>query len=279
MVTDKPGITLYSNGVMIMDKCDKLVSEHFGFVTGVVDSPDLSLNISREILQHDKQLKVIGQNIDKRIKGELEKMMRDNREKYQEFFTNFGVYLKCGVCNDYGRHSNNLKDLLMFYTGEEKQISLKEYLENMPESQKAIYYASSDSIKHAISLPQCEDVRKRGFEIIYLSGPLDEMVVSNIMEYEGKLYFSTANTKEVYKQLIANPAMQIISLKPGTLDWVRIRGKAIKCKDLSIKQRMLDECPVLTKRFTSADCDYFALFAVSDMLSYLNTNNGVEKIN
>ena len=100
-----------------------------------------------------------------------------------------------------------------------------------------------------------------------------------IMEYEGKLYFSTANTKEVYKQLIANPAMQIVALKPGTRDWVRISGKAIECKDLSIKQRMLDECPVLTKRFTSADCDYFALFVVSDMLSYLNTNNGVEKIN
>ena len=188
MVGEKPGITLYSNGVMIMDKCDKLVSEHFGFVTGVVDSPDLSLNISREILQHDKQLKVIGQNIDKRIKGELEKMMRDDREKYTEFYTNFGVYLKCGVCNDYGKHSNNLKDLLLFYTGEEKQISLKEYVEKMPESQKAIYFACSDSIKHAISLPQCEDVRKRGYEIIYLSGPLDEMVVSNIMEYEGKKF-------------------------------------------------------------------------------------------
>lgn len=99
-----------------------------------------------------------------------------------------------------------------------------------------------------------------------------------IMEYDGKLYFSTANTKEVYKQLVSNPAIQLIALKPGTRDWVRISGKAIECTDLLIKQRMLDECPVLTKRFTSADCDYFALFEVSDIISYLNTNNGVEKI-
>ena len=186
--TEKPGITLYSNGVMIMEKCDKLVSDHFGFVTGVVDSPDLSLNISREILQHDKQLKVIGQNLDKRIKGELEKLQRDDREKYNEFFTNFGVYIKCGVCNEYGRFKDTLRDLLLFYSTEDKMVTLKEYVEKMPESQKAIYYASSDSVKHAMSMPQCEDVRKRGYEILYLCGPLDEMVIGNLMDYEGKRF-------------------------------------------------------------------------------------------
>ena len=185
---NKGGITLYSNGVMIMEKCDKLVHDYFDFVKGVVDSPDLSLNISREILQHDRQLRIIGQNLEKRIKGELEKLMRDDKPKYEEFFRNFGVHLKCGVCDEYGRYKDFLRDLLIFYTSEERQITLKEYVENMPESQKVIYYASSDSVKHAMSLPQCEEVRSRGFELIYLTGPLDEMVLENLREQDGKTF-------------------------------------------------------------------------------------------
>ena len=185
---NKGGITLYSNGVMIMEKCDKLVHDYFEFVKGVVDSPDLSLNISREILQHDRQLRIIGQNLEKRIKGELEKLMRDDKPKYEEFFRNFGVHLKCGVCDEYGRYKDFLRDLLIFYTSEERQITLKEYVENMPESQKVIYYASSDSVKHAMSLPQCEEVRSRGFELIYLTGPLDEMVLENLREQDGKTF-------------------------------------------------------------------------------------------
>ena len=185
---NKGGITLYSNGVMIMEKCDKLVHDYFDFVKGVVDSPDLSLNISREILQHDRQLRIIGQNLEKRIKGELEKLMRDDKPKYEEFFRNFGVHLKCGVCDEYGRYKDFLRDLLIFYTSEERQIPLKEYVENMPESQKVIYYASSDSVKHAMSLPQCEEVRSRGFELIYLTGPLDEMVLENLREQDGKTF-------------------------------------------------------------------------------------------
>ncbi len=184
----KSGITLYSNGVMIMENCDKLVHDYFEFVKGVVDSPDLSLNISREILQHDRQLKIIGQNLEKRIKGELEKLMRDDRPKYEEFFKNFGVDIKCGVCDEYGRYKDFLRDLLVFYTSEEHQISLKEYVENMPESQKFIYFASSDSVKHAMSLPQCEQVRARGYEIIYLTSPLDEMVLENLREQDGKAF-------------------------------------------------------------------------------------------
>ena len=185
---NKGGITLYSNGVMIMEKCDKLVHDYFEFVKGVVDSPDLSLNISREILQHDRQLRIIGQNLEKRIKGELEKLMRDDKPKYEEFFRNFGVHLKCGVCDEYGRYKDFLKDLLIFYTSEDRQITLKEYVENMPESQKVIYYASSDSVKHAMSLPQCEEVRSRGFELIYLTSPLDEMVIENLREQDGKSF-------------------------------------------------------------------------------------------
>ena len=173
---------------MIMEKCDKLVHDYFEFVKGVVDSPDLSLNISREILQHDRQLKIIGQNIEKRIKGELEKLMKEDRPKYEEFFKNFGVDLKCGICDEYGRYKDFLRDLLLFYTSEDHQLTLKEYAENMPESQKVIYYASADSVKHAMSLPQCEEVRSRGFEIIYLTSALDEMVIENLMDQDGKSF-------------------------------------------------------------------------------------------
>ena len=183
---NKGGITLYSNGVMIMEKCDKLVHDYFEFVKGVVDSPDLSLNISREILQHDRQLRIIGQNLEKKIKSELEKLMRDDREKYEEFFRNFGVHLKCGVCDEYGRYKDFLRDLLVFHTDKDRQVSLKEYVEAMPESQKCIYFASSDTLKHAKSLPQCEQVKNRGFELIYLTSPLDEMVLDCLREQGGK---------------------------------------------------------------------------------------------
>jgi molecular chaperone HtpG len=185
---NKGGITLYSNGVMIMEKCDKLVHDYFDFVKGVVDSPDLSLNISREILQHDRQLRIIGQNLEKRIKGELEKLLRDDKPKYQEFFKNFGTDLKVGVCDEYGRYKDFLRDLLIFYTSEDRQITLKEYVEAMPESQKVIYYASSTSVKSAMSLPQCEQVRSRGFELIYLTSPLDEMVLDALREQDGKTF-------------------------------------------------------------------------------------------
>lgn len=188
MGDNKGGITLYSNGVMIMEKCDKLVKEYFEFVRGVVDSPDLSLNISREILQHDRQLRIIGQNIEKRIKGELEKMLRDDKPRYEEFYKNFGVHLKCGVCEEYGRYKDFLRDLLIFYTDQDRQITLKEYVENMPESQQVIYYASADSVKHAMSLPQCSEVKKRGFELIYLTSPLDEMVLQALYEQDGKSF-------------------------------------------------------------------------------------------
>ncbi len=176
---NKGGITLYSNGVMIMEKCDKLVHEYFEFVKGVVDSPDLSLNISRELLQHDRQ---------KRIKGELEKLLRDDKPKYEEFYRNFGTDLKCGVCDEYGRYKDFLRDLLIFYTDQDRQITLKEYVANMPESQKVIYYASADSVKHAMSLPQCEEVRSRGYEMIYLTSPLDEMVLESLHDQEGKTF-------------------------------------------------------------------------------------------
>lgn len=185
---NKGGITLYSNGVMIMEKCDKLVHDYFEFVKGVVDSPDLSLNISRELLQHDRQLRVIGQNLEKRIKGELEKLMREDRPKYEEFFKNFGVHLKCGVCDEYGRYKDFLRELLLFYTSEDRQLTLKEYTDAMPESQKVIYYASADSVRRAMSLPQCEQVRAKGYELIYLTSALDQMVLEALRDQDGKSF-------------------------------------------------------------------------------------------
>ena len=185
---NKGGITLYSNGVMIMEKCDKLLHEYFDFVKGVVDSPDLSLNISREILQHDRQLRIIGQNLEKRIKGELEKLLRDDKPKYEEFFRNFGNDLKVGVCDEYGRYKDFLRDLLLFYTSEDHMVTLKEYVENMPESQKSIYFATSASVKQAMNLPQCQEVRERGYELIYLTSPLDEMVLDALREQDGKSF-------------------------------------------------------------------------------------------
>ena len=182
----KKGVKLYCNGVLIMEDCDKLIHDYFEFVRGVVDSPDLSLNISREILQHNRQLKVIGQNLEKKIKGELEKMMKDDRPKYETFWKNFGIHIKCGVCDEYGRYTDFLKDLLIFYTSEDSQVTLKEYSDNMPESQKAIYYASADTVKHAMSLPQCEEVRSRGYEILYLDHPIDETVLQQLRMFEGK---------------------------------------------------------------------------------------------
>ncbi len=188
MGDNKGGITLYSNGVMIMEKCDKLVHDYFDFVKGVVDSPDLSLNISREILQHDRQLRIIGQNLEKRIKGELEKLMRDDRPKYEEFYRNFGNDLKVGVCDEYGRYKDFLRDLLLFYTSEDHMVTLKEYVENMPESQKFIYFATAGTVKLAMNLPQCQEVRRRGFELIYLNSPLDEMVLDALREQDGKSF-------------------------------------------------------------------------------------------
>ena len=184
----KKGIKLYCNGVLIQENCDKLVHDYFEFVRGVVDSPDLSLNISREILQHNRQLKVIGQNLEKKIKGELEKMMESDRPKYAEFWKQFGVHIKCGVCDEYGRYTDFLKELLIFYTSEDSMQTLKEYRDNMPESQKAIYYATADTVKHAMSLPQCAEVKKRGFELIYLTSALDEMVLECLQEQDGKAF-------------------------------------------------------------------------------------------
>lgn len=185
------GLQLYTSGVMIMDKCADLLPEHFRFVKGVVDSQNLSLNISREILQHDKQLKVIANNLEKKIKSELKKMMTDDREGYDKFYNAFGIQLKYGVVNDFGLHKDLLSDLLMFYSStEEKLVSLAEYVSRMPEDQKFIYFASGETIAKIDQLPQTELVKEKGYEILYMTDSVDDFVVQMLMNYEEKQFKS-----------------------------------------------------------------------------------------
>jgi len=181
------GLQLYSAGVMIMDKCPDLIGEHFGFVKGVVDSPDLSLNISRELLQHDRQLKMIANNIEKKVKGELERLLREDREGYEQFFKNFGRQLKVGCLNNYGAKKEMLQDLLLFYSStEKKMVTLSEYVDRMSESQKYIYYASGENVAVMDNLPQTELLRERNMEILYLTDQPDELLAEILREYKGK---------------------------------------------------------------------------------------------
>ena len=185
------GLQLYSNGVLIMDKCADLLPEHFRFVRGVVDSPDLSLNISRELLQHDRQLKVIAGNLEKKIKAELLRMQKDDREGYEKFFRNFGRQLKYGVASDYGAHSELLQDLLLFYSSTEKKpVTLAEYVSRMPESQKDIYYAIGTDPQRIDKLPQIEELKEQGTEILYFTEEVDEFCAQVLRTYQEKPFRS-----------------------------------------------------------------------------------------
>ena len=181
------GLQLYSNGVLIMDKCADLLPDYFSFVKGLVDSADLSLNISREMLQHDHQLKIIAKAIDKKIKNELTKMLKNDREKYEKFFKTFGLQLKYGVYANYGMEKDGLKDLLLFETSaDEKPTTLKEYVGRMAESQNDIYYACGDNEQKIALLPQVEAVKAKGYEVLYFTDEVDEFAIQMLMEYDGK---------------------------------------------------------------------------------------------
>ena len=183
------GLQLYSNGVLIMEKCADLLPDYFGFVKGLVDSPDLSLNISREMLQHDRQLRVIAKNIENKIKSELEKMLTENREEYEKFFNIYGTQLKYGTYGDYGINKEKLQDLLLFYSSKtEKMTTLKEYTERMLENQDSIYYASGETIDKIKGLPQAQAIKDKGYEILYLTESVDEFVLQVIMQYNNKKF-------------------------------------------------------------------------------------------
>ena len=190
----KKGLQLYSSGVMIMDKCPDLLPDHFSFVQGIVDTPDVSLNISREMLQHDRQLKVIANNIEKKIKSELVKLMKDDREKYQQFWTAFGMQFKYALMNAYGQNRDTIRDLLLFWSSKENKLtSLKEYVDRMPESQEKIYYVCADSVEHASKMPQAERVLKAGYEVLYLTVDEDEIVLQMLENAYDKPFVSVAS--------------------------------------------------------------------------------------
>ena len=183
------GLQLYASGVMIMERCEDLLPEYFGFVRGLVDSQDLSLNISREMLQHDRQLQLIESRLEKKIKSELESMMNNDREVYETFFKNFGLQLKFGAYADYGAHKEVLQDLLLFYSSSEKKlVSLKEYVSRMKEGQESIYYACGDNLTRIETMPQIELLKDKGLEVLYLTDDVDEFVLKTIANYEGKSF-------------------------------------------------------------------------------------------
>lgn len=187
----KKGLQLYSNGVMIMERCEDLLPDHFRFVMGIVDSGDLSLNLSRELLQHDRQLKIIANYMEKRIRDELGKLLETDREKYEKFYVAFGRQLKYGVLADYGMHKGLLENLLLFHSSKEgKLITLKEYVDAMPEEQKNIYYACGETIAKINALPQAEQVKEKGFDMLCLTDEEDEFVTNILREYEGKSFLS-----------------------------------------------------------------------------------------
>ena len=185
------GLQLYSSGVMIMDKCADLLPDYFRFVKGVVDSPDFSLNISREILQHDRQLKVIANALEKKIKGELEKMQKDDPEKYEKFWAAFGSQIKYGVVADYGAHKDKLKDLLLFWSSKEgKNTTLAAYKDRMSEDQPYYYYACGESVDKIAKLPQVERILDKGYEILYCTEDVDDFVMQALGEIDGKKFMS-----------------------------------------------------------------------------------------
>ncbi|MDE5753992.1 MAG: molecular chaperone HtpG [Oscillospiraceae bacterium] len=202
------GLQLYANGVLIMEKCADLLPDYYSFVKGLVDSEDLSLNISREMLQHDRQLKLIAKSIEKTIHNELIRILNNDREKYEKFFDAFGTQIKYGICSDYGMHKDELQDLLLFTSSkEDKLVTLSEYVERMPEDQKDIYYAAGNTLEQIKALPQTEAVLAKGYEILYFPIPVDEFAVKNMMTFKDKNFKSVTaadldlNTEEEKKAL------------------------------------------------------------------------------
>ena len=191
----KKGVKLYCNGVLIMEKCDELIPDYFGFVRGIVDSSDLSLNISREILQQDRQVKSIALSLEKKIIAELKKMLSDERETYEKMFAEFGLSIKFGVYAGFGMNKDKLKDLLMFYSSKkQKLVTLGEYIKEMPLSQEEIYYACGESYDKIDKLPQIEKAKDKGFEILYFKDGVDEFIAKILIDYEGKKFKSVAES-------------------------------------------------------------------------------------
>ena len=235
------GLQLYTNGVLIMDKCAELLPDYFSFVKGLVDSADLTLNISRETLQQDHLLKIIAKNLEKKIKRELEKLLQDDRESYEKFFKAFGLQLKFGVYNGFGVNKETLQDLLLFYSSsEQRMVTLKEYVSRMREDQKTIYYAPGETIDKIDMLPQSQSVKAKGFEVLYCTDNVDEFAIQMLREYDGKTFTNICasnldlETEEEKAQITKEneDAKAMLDLMKdaldGAVDTVRFTGKLQK---------------------------------------------------
>ncbi len=263
------GLQLYSNGVMIMDKCEDLLPDYFGFVKGLVDSADLSLNISREMLQHDRQLSVIAKSIEKKIKTELTKMLKNDREKYEKFWESFGRQLKFGAYENFGANKDKLQDLLMFVSSNENKLTtLDEYVNRMKPEQKDIYYACAENIQRAEHLPQVEMIKDKGFEILYLTEDVDEFCLKMIREYNEKTFKSVADKnldletkeeKEEYKKLEEENKDILEAIKTSLGD---------KVKSVKLTQRLKSHPVCITS-------DSEISLEMEKVLKAMPSNNGV----
>lgn len=244
------GLTLYSSGVMIMEKCPDLLPDYFNFIQGLVDSQDLSLNISRETLQQDRQLKNIAKNLEKKIKRELEDFLKNQREDYEKFFGNFGKQLKYGLYENFGAHKDILQDLVLFPTSKEKKLAtLSEYVERMPEDQKSIYYASGESIDKIDLMPQTEYIKEKGFEIIYLTDDVDEFVIQMMQDYR-ELPFASITSEDLTESESQEDKDRIAKEEEdnkGLLDFIKesLEGKISEVK---FSPRLTGSCATITNK-------------------------------
>ncbi len=241
------GLQLYSNGVLIMDKCGDLLPEYLRFVKGVVDTPDVSLNISREMLQHTRELKVIARSLDKKIRAELSKMLSEDREKYESFWKAFGPQIKYGVMADYGADKDKLQDLLLFPSSiEEKGTTLKEYRSRMGESQEFIYYAGGESLQRAAALPQTQRVREAGYEVLYLTEDVDEFCLQALVSYDGKTIKSvTAEDALPVSEESKQKAKESAEANRPVLDFVK-KALGDKVKEVRLSQILGENAACLT---------------------------------
>lgn len=238
----KKGLQLYSRGVFIMDKAEELIPEHFRFIKGLVDSQDLSLNISREMLQHDRQLKVIASRIEKKIKSELLLMLRNEREEYETFWKNFGLQIKFGVYNDYGMHKELLQDLLLFYSSSEKKlVTLDEYIARMPEDQKYIYFVSGEDVDKIDRMPMVQSVKAKEYEILYLTDNVDEFALQALGAYkekqfknisQGDLDLASEEEKKAVEETVEANKDLLADIKEALKD---------KVQDVKISTRLVDD--------------------------------------
>ena len=271
------GLQLYSAGVMIMDKCDALLPEYLRFVRGVVDSPDLSLNISRELLQHDRQLKVIAANLEKKIRADLEKFLRDDREGYEKFYENFGRAVGYGIVGEGGESRKEaLQDLLLFYSSTEKKlVTLREYVDRMPESQKYIYYAAGENVSTIDHLPQTELLKDKNYEVLYLTGEADEFVLQMLHKYADKEFRSIIDGELD----LGDEEKKVLDEKPELMKLVKeVLGDKIKEAKVSRRLKTHPVCMTAGEGFSFEMEKYFKNFQMptpvkADRILELNTDH------